>query len=140
MTPPIKTLYIEDDELDRDALLQIVQEKKLHYDMTAVETLADARPRLAETHFDVILADYHLPDGNCSELFDELGETPLILMTGTLDEQLALRTLERGADDYLPKDRQRRHLEALGWQAACLGHRWCHFAAAWARERTWSFS
>ena len=68
---------------------------------------------MAESWFDLIVADYHLPDGHATELFDEIRDTPFILLSGTLEEQLALRTLERGADDYLQKDPQGRHLEAL---------------------------
>jgi two-component system CheB/CheR fusion protein len=113
MTTPATLLYIDDNELDRRAFSRLVREKRLPWNSTLARTLADARARLAEAHFDVIVADYHLPDGDCTELFDEVPDTPFILLTGTLEEQLALRTLSRGADDYLAKDAAGRHLEAL---------------------------
>ncbi len=109
----VSLLYLEDDELDRDGFLRMVQQKNLPYDVTIVETLAKARMLLSETRFDIIVADYHLPDGDCSELFAELSDTPFIVITGTLEESLALRTLERGADDYLPKSSEQHHLDAL---------------------------
>jgi signal transduction histidine kinase/PAS domain-containing protein len=110
---PIKLLYLEDDGMDRRAFLRMVREKALSYEVTVAETLAEARAHLAGSRFDVMLVDYHLPDGHCTELFDEIQDTPVILMTGTLEEQLALRTLERGIDDYLVKDPQQRHLDAV---------------------------
>jgi PAS domain S-box-containing protein len=113
MRTPVKLLYIEDDELDRRAFLRMVREKGLPYDTTTAATLAEARARLAESGFDVIVADNHLPDGESSELFGEITDIPFVLVTGTLEEQLALRTLERGADDYLVKDPEHRYLEAL---------------------------
>lgn len=123
MKKPIKLLYVEADELDRRAFFSMVRDKGLPYEATSVETLAEARGALAKSRFDLIVADYHLPDGHATELFDEVQETPLILLTGTLEEQLALRTLERGADDYLPKDPRGRHLEALPFAVEKTLHR-----------------
>lgn len=113
MKTPIKMLYIEDNQLDQQAFLRLIRQQSLPYDLTIADTLAQARACLGESRFDLILADYHLPDGHSTQLFGEVQDTPFILMTGTLDEQLAIRTLERGADDYLPKDPRNRHLEAV---------------------------
>lgn len=123
MKKPIKILYLEDSEPDRQAFFFMIQEKGLPYEVTVAETLADARVRLAESHFDVIVADYHLPDGDCTELFEEVKDTPFILLTSTMEENLALRTLERGADDYLPKDMERHHLSALPFTVEKALHR-----------------
>ena len=113
MKTPVKILYIEDDELDQRAFLRVVRDKALPYEVTSVQTLAEARSHLAETRFDLIIADYHLPDGVSVDLFDEVRDIPFVLLTGTLEENLALRTLARGADDYLMKDVDRRYLEAI---------------------------
>ncbi|MBI5383910.1 MAG: PAS domain S-box protein [Verrucomicrobia bacterium] len=110
---PVKLLYLEDDALDRRAFLRMVRDKALPYAVTAAETMAEARAHLAEARFDIVVADYNLPDGRCTELFDEQPETPFVLITGTMGDQLALRTLERGADDYLNKDPQQLHLAAV---------------------------
>lgn len=110
---PAKILFIEDDEVERRAFLRIVRDKNLPWEVNVAETLAAARAHLAESLFDVIVADNHLPDGESTELFGEISDIPFVLVTGTLEEQLALRTLGRGADDYLVKDVELRHLEAL---------------------------
>jgi signal transduction histidine kinase/DNA-binding NarL/FixJ family response regulator len=113
MSKSIKLLLIEDNEIDQQAFLRMVKEKKLLWEVQVADTLKRARQQLVNTLFDVIVADYHLPDGDSTELFDELYSLPFILITGTLNEQLALRTLQRGADDYLPKDPQQGHLDAV---------------------------
>ena len=113
MKKPLQLLYLEDDERDRQAFARMVRDKDLPYEVTYVETLAEARARLAQARFDLIVTEDRLPDGHATELFEEVRDTPLILLTGPLEEQLALRTLERGTDDYLPKDPDGRHLEAL---------------------------
>ncbi len=110
---PAKVLLIEDDEMDRRAFLRLVRDQNLPWEVKVAETLAAARAQLAAFRFDVIVADNHLPDGNSPELFGEVPDVPFVLVTGTLEEELALRTLERGADDYLVKDPGRRYLEAL---------------------------
>jgi signal transduction histidine kinase len=120
---PVILLYLEDDEMDRRAFLRMARDKGLPYEMTVAETLAEARAHLTRSSFDVIVADYHLPDGLGTELFAEAPQTPFVLLTGTLEEQLALRTLERGADDYLPKDEQQRHLEAVPFAVEKCLHR-----------------
>ena len=108
-----RLLYIEDDELERRAFLRVVREKGLAWEVKQAATLAAARAQLAVSQFDIIVADYHLPDGDSAELFGEIPEIPFVLVTGTVQELLAVRTLERGADDYLVKDMEHRHLEAL---------------------------
>lgn len=110
---PTRILFIEDDEIERQAFLRMVRDKSLPWEVTAAGDLAAARSHLAGSRFDVIVADNHLPDGESTELFGEIQDIPFVLVTGTLQEQLALRTLERGADDYLLKDAGNRHLEAL---------------------------
>ena len=106
-------LHIEDDELERRAFLRLVRDKGLPWEVKQAATLDAARACLAKSRFDVIVADSHLPDGESTELFGEIAETPFVLVTGTLQEQMALRLMERGADDYLVKDVEHRHLDAL---------------------------
>jgi signal transduction histidine kinase/DNA-binding response OmpR family regulator len=113
MIKRVKMLFVEDNPVDREAFQRMVLQKHLPYEVTTVETVREARARLSEGRFDTVIADYHLPDGESTELFDQARGTPFILMTGTLKEELALRTLQRGADDYLAKDTEQRHLEAV---------------------------
>ena len=113
MSKLVKVLYLEDDAVERRAFTRMVRDKGLPWEIRHAETLAAARAQLADASFDVIVADNHLPDGESLELFGDALNIPLVLVTGTLAEQLALRTMERGADDYLIKDMEHRHLAAL---------------------------
>jgi PAS domain S-box-containing protein len=111
---PLTLLYIDNDEADRFAFQRMVVEQNLPWQVTYAESLAQARSLLTSAVFDVIAADYHLPDGHSTDLFD-LVDTPFILMllTGTFEEELAQCRLKRGTDDYLAKTSDLRHLEAL---------------------------
>lgn len=123
MNTPIKVLYLEDDPTDRRAFLRMVREKNLPYVVTTAETLADAQVQTAQIQFDVIVVDYHLPDGHGTDLIKTVPDVPFILLTGTLEEQLALRTLERGADDYLPKSPGQQHLDVVPFTVEKCLHR-----------------
>jgi PAS domain S-box-containing protein len=123
MKPPVKLLYIQDNALDRGAFLRMAGDRGFRYEITPAETLGEARARLAEGRFDVIVADYSLPDGPSTELFDAARDTPFVLLAGTLDEGLALRTLESVAGDYLHKTPDHRHLEALPFTIEKTLHR-----------------
>lgn len=63
----------------------------------------------SEGPFDLILLDLTLPDSSGIETFrriyEQAPETPVIVATGTDDEQLALEAINLGAQDYLVKGR-----------------------------------
>lgn len=113
MKKQLQLLRVEDDDADRRALRHMVQAKHLPWEITDAGTLAAARARLNSHPFDLVIADSHLPDGEGTDLYGDLPNTPFILLTGTLEEQATLRTLSRVTDDLLVKDRRRHYLDAL---------------------------
>ena len=60
-----------------------------------------------DTRIDIVLLDLHLPDGAGFELYERLLNqapwVPVILLTNLNDEELALKTVRNGAQDYLLK-------------------------------------
>ncbi|MGQ9780126.1 MAG: HD domain-containing phosphohydrolase [Bacillota bacterium] len=77
--------------------------------MTVVPRLADGMARLAMEGFDLALLDLSLPDSKGIETFLRLQggapELPIIVLSGFEDEELALRAVREGAQDYLFKGR-----------------------------------
>ncbi|MBY0407129.1 MAG: response regulator, partial [Rickettsiales bacterium] len=73
--------------------------------------------KLNQTHYDLVLLDYHLPGMNGIELLNQLVPIthypPVILLTSSGDERLALQALEKGAADYAVKDTGQFYLELL---------------------------
>lgn len=74
---------------------------------THVRLLKEGLGRLREQNFDVILLDLSLPDSQGLHTFDSVTKhapgTPVVMMTGLDDEQIALEAMQRGAQDYLVK-------------------------------------
>ncbi len=113
---PIKVLFIEDNTFDQIAFKQFVEQENLKYLYTIANTISDAKKILTTQEFDVVLTDHYLGDGTAFDLIEQVGslEIPLIFLTGTGDEQIAIEALKKGIDDYLVKDvRDRNYLKAL---------------------------
>jgi diguanylate cyclase (GGDEF)-like protein/PAS domain S-box-containing protein len=71
-----------------------------------VDTLAAARGRLAERHYDLILLDLHLPDSQGIDTLRAIraqGERIIIVMTADEDPELPKKALEHGAYDFVAK-------------------------------------
>ncbi|PSP93927.1 histidine kinase [Halobacteriales archaeon QS_4_62_28] len=76
--------------------------------LTHVETLDDATSVASGSEFDIVLLDLGLDAttgiATLDVATDRLPDVPIIVLTGMNDSQKAMEAIERGAQDYLPKD------------------------------------
>src|SRR5882672_8878492 len=109
---PLKVLLVEDNPADAE--LCIRELKKAGFDPRAdvVQTAPEFVARLAEGSYHVVVGDNTLPAWSGFEALDLLQRlsknTPFILCTGTMREEEAVQCLQRGAADYVHKDRLER--------------------------------
>lgn len=100
-----KILIVEDDPQIAKSLT--INLKLAGNEITHVATIADARLKLAEIHFDLICLDIGLPDGSgldfCKHLREEGEETPILFLSAQVDEATVVKGMTFGADDYLRK-------------------------------------
>src|SRR5579862_1675190 len=112
MKPPviIHVLLVEDNPTDV-LLTREVLESQLQFHLTHVERLGDALSAMAVGPYDVILLDLGLPDSQGLETLlavrQQAPDLPIVVMTGRDDEELALRAVGEGAQDYLVKSQVR---------------------------------
>lgn len=75
--------------------------------VTLADSLAQAKEKLAEAQFDLLILDINLPDGNGLDLLRTLraqgNVIPAILLTANDLEMDEVTGLEAGADDYITK-------------------------------------
>jgi signal transduction histidine kinase len=109
----MRVLLIEDDLIDQKAFKRTVEHQHLPYDLIMVETASQARSILARETFDVILSDYSLGDETAFDVLANAGDIPVIFVTGTGNEEIAIRAMKAGAYDYLIKDSDQRYLRVL---------------------------
>lgn len=105
---PIKVLLVEDNPGDVRLLQEFLWDvTTAQFELMPVERLDRTLKLLNQESFDVILLDLSLPDSQGLETFITLHRQapaiPIIVLTGLDDENLALRAMQEGAQDYLVK-------------------------------------
>jgi two-component system, OmpR family, phosphate regulon response regulator OmpR len=107
--------------IDDDVRLTTMVVDYLHsngFEVATANTLAAGRERLKQQHYDALLLDLMLPDGDGLDLTRELRadartrRLPLLMLTARGESPDRIVGLEIGADDYLPKPFEPRELLA----------------------------
>jgi len=101
----IRILLIEDSMVDAHLLETAFPNRVASIDI--VTTLEAGRRRLSSFPYDLIFLDLLLPDSHGLDKISEIQAlaptTPIVVVTGMADGELARKALQLGADDYLPK-------------------------------------
>lgn len=117
MTTSTRILFLEDNPADVEVVERACREAGWNCVVRRVETEPGLTEALSEFQPHAILCDFALPAlGGLAgvELVRALApEVPIIVYTGTLDEETAVKCLTAGADDYILKDRPARLLPAI---------------------------
>jgi PAS domain S-box-containing protein len=122
---PLRVLYAEAADRDRELACRHMAEFAPHIRLDAVGTAAEALARLARADgrmavpqieaaqgercdYDLVLADFGLPGTNGLDLLKEIqalpcADVPVVLIAGEGDEELAIRACRLGAADYVIK-------------------------------------
>ena len=104
----IKVLLIEDEPSSVDLYQKIFKMSiKTLFEVMWADNLAKALEYERSDIFDIILLDLSLPDSRGFDTFVKVKEfskdVPLIILTGSEDEELAIRAVSEGAQDYISK-------------------------------------
>lgn len=113
---PARLLLVEDDPAIARTVIYTLEREGLQVNHSLL--LGDARSLLAQAHFDALILDVGLPDGNGLELLRELRQhpprqsTPVLVLSAHGEEIDRVLGLELGADDYVAKPFSPRELAA----------------------------
>jgi PAS domain S-box-containing protein len=114
---PYSLLLIEDNPLDAELTRNRLQAGGLQFDMTVVDARANFEECFEQRKYDLILADYSLPDFDGLTALEIVRarekRLPFIFVSGVLGEEVAVETLLRGATDYVLKQRPERLIPAV---------------------------
>lgn len=108
MAAPRVLLLVEDNPADADLIEELLEEAGPDsYKVLRATHITEAVQRLGGVRVDVVLLDLSLPDGTGVETVKSIrsvsGQVPIIVLTGTDNEPLALSCINAGAQDYLRK-------------------------------------
>ncbi|TAF10485.1 MAG: hybrid sensor histidine kinase/response regulator [Nostocales cyanobacterium] len=104
----VKILLIEDNLAEARLLQEFLkQAQSKEFSLVHVQRLRDAFHELNQQNYDVILLDLTLPDSqglsSLPLLISQAPSTPIVVLTNTNDEELAIEAVREGAQDYLVK-------------------------------------
>ncbi len=108
-----KIIYIEDDLVDQMIFVRYAKTDDFPYHYLVAGSVKTARQLLQTEQVDAAVIDYFLGDGIALDLFADLANTPIIVVTGIGDEGIAVSAMKSGAYDYLVKDVEGNYLKTL---------------------------
>jgi len=102
-----KIVFIEDDVALGNSILELLLLS--NYDVVWFEDSKSALQHLTQHIPDLIISDLMMPDMNGEELYlnirknNKYDAVPFIIITANIDDQIKLRQLEQGVNDYIMK-------------------------------------
>jgi two-component system sensor histidine kinase UhpB len=107
MVKPLHILHLEDNPNDAELVRYALDKAKIVCRIEWVARKQDFLRALDEQSFDIVLADYSLPDYNGLAALVEVQQRdlliPFVLVTGALGEERAIESIKAGVTDYILK-------------------------------------
>jgi diguanylate cyclase (GGDEF)-like protein len=112
----MRLLLIDDDELDRLAVIRALKKSTTPHEICECANAADGLRKSAEENFDVILLDYRLPDMDGLAVLRQLrsgnfAEVAVVMLSSIEDDAVAEQCFEAGAQDFMLKDEAKQRYE-----------------------------
>lgn len=114
MKKPLRVLLVEDNADDAQLILDELAQAGYEVTSQRVASAPEMRKVLRAGTFDLVLADYALPNFSAAAalwLVKQVGyDVPFIIVSGTIADETAVTAMKAGAHDFVTKD----HLSRLG--------------------------
>jgi len=109
---PVRVLHLEDSGQDAELVRGRLESEGLASEIVQVGSRESFEAAVTSDHFDIVLCDYNIPgyDGIAAlKLVQQYHPTtPVVLLSGSIGEDEAVKCLQLGATDYLIKERLNR--------------------------------
>ncbi len=117
MEKELKILVLEDIRYDYELIAHELQKLEQKNILKLVTSEKDFKKELKNFDPDIILSDYNLPeyDGMSALLYTlkAAPNTPFIIVTGSINEEIAVDCIKAGASDYVTKEHLSRLVYAI---------------------------
>ncbi|MBU4319221.1 MAG: response regulator [Proteobacteria bacterium] len=115
MRDKIRILYIDDYELDRELVKDVLEKEHGGFSVTEASGKQDFEALLTSHEFDVVLSDFNIAGYEGLQVLESVHAynpgLPVIVVTGTGSEEIAVTALKQGAADYVIK--RPKHIQKL---------------------------
>jgi len=108
-----RIIIVEDNRVDQMAFERFAKSSDFPFDYVIAGSVSEAKKILKSEKVDAAVLDYSLGDGTAFDLFGQIKEIPVVIVTGLGDEETAVKAIKAGASDYLIKDPESNYLKTL---------------------------
>lgn len=109
---PLKVLILEDNTFDAEIIIRYLQKADLNFIHHITDNKEIFISLITDFKPDIILSDFNLPSFTGIEALDIIKKQhiyiPVIIITGSLNEEVAADCIKSGAYDYILKDNIKR--------------------------------
>lgn len=107
MSNPIRILYVDDYPLDRELVRYTLEKEHGGFAVIEAASRREFEARLVEQEYDLVLSDFNILGFEGLQVLDAVQaacpHVPVIIVTGTGSEEVAVEAMRRGAADYIIK-------------------------------------
>jgi diguanylate cyclase (GGDEF)-like protein len=108
MNSELSFLVVEDDPIDAKAVCKLLGRGPTAQHTDRAASLEQAKEKVRQSRYDAVILDLGLPDSQgidgLIEFQASAPELPVVVLTGCQDENIALRSMDLGAEDFLNKN------------------------------------
>jgi diguanylate cyclase (GGDEF)-like protein len=130
MTISIRILLVEDSEDDAVLLLRELKRGGYDPEYRRVETEMEMVQEIQHQDWDLVITDHNMPNFNSSSALDVVKKSgrdiPIIIVSGSIGEDIAVEAMKSGAHDYIMKDNLTRLVPAIKRELSEAENRHAH--------------
>lgn len=108
----LKILFVEDNPLDAELAQRELKKEGIKFSFIIVDNENAFNKALDEFDPDIIISDYSMPNFDGMSALDITRSykknIPFIILTGSINEETAVKCMKAGANDYVLKDKIKR--------------------------------
>jgi len=117
MKSTLRILLVEDSEDDAFLLFREIKSSGYGVESRRVETAGDLIQSLKDESWDIVITDHNLPGFDSSAALAIVREhdvdLPVIIVSGSIGEDIAVEAMKSGAHDYIMKGQMARLVPAI---------------------------
>jgi len=115
LSVPVRLLYVDDSPFDRDLVRDALEREHGGFQVVEAASRAEFEARLTDGGYDLVLSDFNILGFEGLQVIDAVHarepDVPVVIVTGTGSEEIAVAAMRRGAADYVIKTPQ--HIQRL---------------------------
>ncbi len=117
MSGPLRVLIVEDSEDDALLIARELNKGGLAAEYLRVDTPAALQAALDKSLWDIVITDHNLPEFGSEAAIRQVKQTgcdvPIIIVSGSIGEEVAVAAMKSGAHDYIMKENLSRLVPAV---------------------------